>query len=265
MRWRLEIIAKATAMGVRNASANPLPVLGGFLLYLMIMVLYAGIINMVPEEDIAPLYLSHAQMIWYIGATEMIVFSGVGWAWKEIQNAFLSGDAILSLVRPASAALIRCSFWMGESLVRMAIFFPLYLLLMWYLSDAFVFDIWHALGLLLSMPLAVVMMNCASYAIGGLCLWVTQADPVFWVWQKLIFLLGAMLWPLLFYPRVIQEILPWLPFYGILTHSGNWALDMSLRDYVYGFLNQFLWTALFLWFLKFFDLKVIARIQKGDR
>ena len=251
-------------MGARNALADKIMLLGSFVVYLAIVVIYAGVLRMVPLDDIAPYHLTHAKMIWYLGTTEMILFLGSSWAFKEVQNAFLSYDAHLSLLRPVSYAFTRFSFWAGDSFVRALVFVPCYYLLMWWLSGELVMSASATLGMLLSLPLGVVMMNAASYMVGAACLWVSYSDPVFWVWHKLIFLLSAMLWPLLFYPVWLQDIIWFLPFPGILAHGGNWTLDLSPHSYWVGFLNQIIWSVLMMLILRFFDRLVMQRIQMGE-
>lgn len=264
MSRRLNIFLACAHMGLRHALADKFMILGSFLIYAVIMVLYAGVIKMIPPADIVSTNLTHAQMIWYLGTTEMILFTGAAWAYKEVQAAFHSQQAHLLLIRPASYAFVRFSFWTGESVVRVLIYVPLYFVFMWVLSGEIVLTRLGLLGVLISIPLGTVLMNCASYMIGASCLWLRQSDPVFWIWQKCIFLLGAMLWPLVFYPDWLQNIVWFLPFHGMLAQGANWTLDLPMQTYAQGFLNQFVWALIFLWALRCFDRRVLKRIQNRE-
>jgi ABC-2 type transport system permease protein len=264
MKHRLSVFLLCARMGFRHMAGNKLVIFGSFLIYAVIMLMYAGVIKLIPDADLAPFGFSHAQMIWYLGTTEFLLFSSNSWSFKEVQSSFQSGEAYLGMLRPTPLAFVRFSFWTGESFLYALILFPLYFCFMGVLSGVFVMEGWHVLGLWLSMPMASVMMNSSFYIIGASCLWFVQAEPAFWIWQKLIFLLGALLWPLFFYPHWAQEILQFLPFYGILAHGGNWTLDLPAATYAFGFLNQAVWAILFLLFLRWFDRVILRRVQKGE-
>ncbi|HBM91269.1 MAG TPA: hypothetical protein DD400_05295 [Rhodospirillaceae bacterium] len=264
MRRKWELFLASSRMGFKNVLADKILIAGSFLIYAMIVILYGGLIKLIPDADLAVYGFSHAQMIWYIGTTEFILFTSSSWSFKEVQGDFTSGEAHLRILRPASYAFVRFSFWSGESLARVVILFPLYFILIGWFSGEFVLSWIGFLGLLLSMPLAALMMNCGAYIIGASCLWFVQSEPAAWIWQKSIFLLGAMLWPLVFYPVWAQNIVWMLPFHGILAHGGNWALDLPMQTYVFGFINQIIWAVLSLWGLRRFDRLVLRRVQSGE-
>ncbi len=60
------------------------------------------------------------------------------------------------------------------------------------------------LGLLVSAGLASPLLSASFFMLGASCLWVRQAEPVFWIWQKSMFLLGGLLWPLALYPPAVR-------------------------------------------------------------
>jgi ABC-type uncharacterized transport system permease subunit len=264
MNRRLSIFLVCARMGFKGALQDKILILGSFLIYATLLVLYGGVVKMIPDADLAPYGLTHAQMIWYLGTTEFILFTSASWGFKEVQASFQSEEAYLGILRPASYAFVRFSFWSGASLVWTILLFPLYFVFMGWLAGSYVMSLWHVLGVLVSMPLASLMMNCGCYIVGASCLWFVQAEPAFWIWQKAIFLLGAMLWPLMFYPLWAQGVIWALPFHGILTHGGNWTLDMPVQTYVWGFVNQIVWSIIFLFALRAFDRVVLRRVQSGE-
>jgi ABC-2 type transport system permease protein len=47
--------------------------------------------------------------------------------------------------------------------------------------------------------------------------------PVYWVWQKLVFVLGGLFVPLEIYPGWLREIALWTPFAAMLHGPGRMA------------------------------------------
>ena len=249
--------------GFMQAFVDKILFVGLFLVYATIMLLYSGVIKMIPHDVLAPLGLTKTQMIWYLGTTELILFTGSNWCFKDVQNDFLTGQADLAIVRPYPDSLLRVALWMGQSVSRaLVLFFP-YFLLMIALTGAIIPTVWDILGMFLSIPLGMFIMMAASYMIGASCLWFVQAEPASWVWQKSIFLFGAMIWPVIFYPVWLHALVWFTPFPAVLMLAGNWMLPLGPTDYILGFVHQMLWAIAFFKITLWLDLRILRRVQEG--
>ncbi len=263
LRYGLRVIGKAAQLGFRQVFADKIILLGSFLVYLTIMVLYSGIIKQIPLDEIAPYGLSHAHMIWYMGTAEIVLFMSVGWSYKEVQHEIKTEQIYLSLLRPFPSSLLRVSMWGGEASARFIIYFPLYLLLMYELSDSFNLSLPCVIGAIFSISMGVFMLLCGNYFVGASCLWIDQSEIAHFFWQKFVFLFGALLWPIIFYPDWMKPILWVTPFPAILATTGNWALDFTFMERVLMVLHQLCWGLGFFVLLSWYDLKILQRIQKG--
>jgi len=259
----LSLFATCTRMGFKHIVADKITMFGSYLVYAALMLLYAGVIRLIPDADLAPYGYTHNQMIWYIGTAEFIVFCGTEWWFKELQNDVTSEQIHLSLLRPVSSAFLRVSIWFGEAIARTLFLIPFYLLIMTVLADGYMPSLTEFAGVFSSIPLAAMMMACGAYMVGGSCLWFVQAEPAYWIWQKCIFLLGAMMWPMAFYPDWAQAFMWMTPFPGILANGSNWVLDLGGWVHVLGFVHQALWAIAFLFLLRRFDRKVLRYIQES--
>ena len=263
--YKAQMFLDCTRIGIAQAFAEKMIFVGNFVVYATIMIVYGGVIHMIPEADIAPYGLTHDEMLWYLGTTELVIFSGSGWIFKEVQNDLLSGNSDLALVRPYSDSLFRVGIWFGRSLAQGVMLFPAYILFMLFMAGQMTMDVQHMLGLIASIPLAIFIMLCAAYVIGVSCLWFVQAEPASWIWQKAVFLFSALLWPVLLYPQWLQTIIWFTPFPALLMLAGNWTLDLPAWWYGLGFAHQLLWTFLFYKLMELTDRAVLRRIQTGDR
>jgi ABC-2 type transport system permease protein len=73
--------------------------------------------------------------------------------------------------------------------------------------------------LLLFAPFAVTatLVTSALYVgVGLLAFWLTDVSPVYWLFQKALFVLGGMMLPLELYPRWLQRVAEFTPFSALL-------------------------------------------------
>ena len=249
--------------GFKQTMAEKIIFLGSFLVYATIMLLYAGIIKLIPDGDLVKHGFTHAQMIWYLGITEYMLFTCTSWGFKEVQNEFWDGRSDFALLRPFPASLTRVAIWSGESLARALVLIVPSLAVLTALTGTVELSPLGLLGVIASMPMSILMMLCAAYMIGASCLWFVQAEPAFWIWQKSIFLLGPMVWPMAFYPLWLKGVMWASPFPGILRQAGQWAIGHSLAEIAFGFAHQLIWCALLFLIMRRFDSVVLRRVQTG--
>lgn len=166
-----------------------------------------------------------SDMLWYLAATEWIILSIPG-IHRKIEEDVRDGSIAYHLGRPVSYISMRIAEASGQLLVRLAgmglggfliafiaagvgpnidsAHFPIFLLLG--LSAAFV-------GLLFET------------AIGLSALWLQEATPLYWIWQKLLFILGGLMLPITVYPVWMQEFSSMTPFYALLYAPGRLMLS----------------------------------------
>jgi ABC-2 type transport system permease protein len=159
----------------------------------------------------ASLSLSPKVLVWYLSLTELLVLC-YPFLHTEIDEDVRSGNLAYSLLRPASYFWSRYFRGLGSVCARLLILvcggLALPLLFAGGLPE-------HPLGLLLFPPLAL-----ASIAVGlafqlaiGICsFWMQDSSPLYWVWQKLSFILGGLILPFDIYPVWLQRAAGWLPF-----------------------------------------------------
>jgi ABC-2 type transport system permease protein len=65
--------------------------------------------------------------------------------------------------------------------------------------------------------------------IGLSAFWLQTVDPLFWIWEKMLFMLGGLMLPLTIYPQWIQTVAYATPFPVILGERSALALDFNLH------------------------------------
>ncbi|HXT48688.1 MAG TPA: hypothetical protein VN717_08605, partial [Gemmatimonadaceae bacterium] len=90
--------------------------------------------------------------------------------------------------------------------------------------------------------IAIVVMSIWYAALGLLAFWLGDIAPVYWIWQKLTFVLGGLLLPLSFYPDIVIRIARATPFPALLTGPASFVLARP----VFGTLELLAWLVVWL-------------------
>ena len=202
-------------------------IVGRMLFFAVILGVFSSLWRAVAGSGMAATAEPRA-LVWYLAATEWILLSAP-MIHLEIQEAVRRGDVISQLGRPVS--YIGSTF--AEGLGMLAIRAPL-LGLTAYVC-AFGFTGWTpssgALVRVVPFGLAGSALVTALYLlIGLLAFWMSDISPVWWVWQKLMFILGGLMLPLEFYPDVIRKMARFTPFPAALAGPASLVLDFARVD-----------------------------------
>jgi ABC-2 type transport system permease protein len=82
-------------------------------------------------------------------------------------------------------------------------------------------------ALALAMAVGAMLALLFQVVIGFLTAWVGTPAPAYWIWQKVMFVIGGLFLPLTLYPDWIREAGIATPFAAILYHPASLALDAS--------------------------------------
>ena len=147
----------------------------------------------------------------YIAGAEGAVIATKPRMIEEIGDEIGSGEVAVGLLRPVDYAGFRLSVELGEALVRLcgilvvaAVIVPLYASRLPTATTLAVFAP--------SVVLAVACNLSAQHAFGAVAFWLQDAKASWFLYQKLIFLLGGMLLPLQVMPSWLAHVAAALPF-----------------------------------------------------
>jgi len=202
--------------------------------------------------------------LWYLMATEWIVLS-IPYTHIDIEAEIRSGDFAFNLLRPGSYAGyqvangigLSTANWIAIGVVGISVTYAL----TGSLPDLTLarFASVGLLGLLAAWACTLVMVT-----LGLLAVWTNDATPFAWVWQKLQFVLGGLMFPLSIYPGWLKRLAEWTPFPHLL---GNLATPMLGSGEGGGLLMAVLqvglWVAGFSLILSFVFQRAVRRTLAG--
>ena len=223
------------AVGFRSTSAllisgarNQLAYLGAFVVKNVFLVVFLYIFQALwktvygERELIAGITL--VQMVWYLTYTECITI-GRSPLWRTVQDEVRDGTVAYGLTRPVPYPRLTMARFVGEGLIRLLPLLVLgaavALLAVGPLPRFF-------RGFISALPLmagALVLIAQAEMLVGLAAFRLEEVSPVYWIFQKTMFFLGGLFYPLDLYPPVFAEVLKW----GPLASFAYWPAHVAVN------------------------------------
>jgi ABC-2 type transport system permease protein len=162
-------------------------------------------------------------LVWYLASTEWVLLSAP-LVHADIQEAVRRGDVVSLLGRPVSFVGAAFAEGLGQLITRAPV------LAVTAFCCAFAFTGWipplRALAAVAGFGLVASALLTALYVgIGLLAFWLEDVSPVFWIWQKLLFVLGGLMLPIALYPAWMQRLAALTPFPAILAWPASFVLE----------------------------------------
>jgi ABC-2 type transport system permease protein len=195
--------------------------------FAVILGVFASLWRAVAEAGM-PIAADQKALVWYLAITEWIVLSAPP-IHIEIQEAIRRGDIVYQLGRPVSYVGAAFAEGLGLLLVRAP------LLGATAGVCAFVFTGWTpppgVIVYVVPFGLAAAALLTALHLwIGLLAFWLEDVSPVYWVWQKLLFVFGGLMMPIELYPELIRRLAPFTPFPSVLAGPASFVLQRSSAE-----------------------------------
>jgi ABC-2 type transport system permease protein len=210
------------------AVRDQLRYLGAFaarnLFFVIVLFIFASLWRVVFADHGAVAGLTIVQTLWYLTFTETIELCKSR-VHLQVQDEVKDGSIAYRLVRPCSYVLYCTAQAMGESTVK----------IMPILAVGFVTAsvlVGPLPGYLGALPFALVLIagglllnTLWLLAFGLLAFWVEEVAPFYWIYQKLVFVLGGMFFPIDFFPAWLRGVAEHLPF----AYSAYWPAVVAVR------------------------------------
>ena len=226
------------ALGFRQARAEPGELLGRAVFFAMILGVFSAIWRAVAEAGASTPGTQPAEMLWYLAVTEWVVMSAP-MVMIQMEEDIRRGDVAYQIARPASWLGARFAHGLGMLAVRAPVLLVVACTTAWIFAGA----PQRPAGLVVAVAFglaAASVMTLFHVAIGVVAFWLGDVAPAYWVWQKLLFVLGGLLLPLQFYPDAFVVVARLTPFPALLggpaslstgeplMHTGVLALTLAL-------------------------------------
>ena len=154
---------------------------------------------------------SSAALIWYVATSEAATIALPQRLIEEVGTDIKQGVIEIEMLRPASVLFVRIASEVGSMLARLSICVSCGLAFC-LIFVGLPLDGWALMLAGPSLIMALLLGLLAQHAFAGIAFWIRDATAMWFLYQKLIFILGGMLLPLEVLPQTLETVAKWLPF-----------------------------------------------------
>ncbi|MBI3709785.1 MAG: hypothetical protein HY246_19220 [Proteobacteria bacterium] len=175
--------------------------------------------------------------------TESVAIA-VGYPYRAVEGDIQSGQIAAGLMRPLPYALATLAEWSGNTLHRLLVLDAAGIAAGVWLTGMAPVSPAAIPAILISTLLACAIMLLFQLQFGYAAAWVGSAAPLFWIWQKLLFVLGGLILPLTLYPQPLRAVAEATPFAAMLFAPASLVLDAAPARAAATLVSQLIWLAL---------------------
>jgi len=150
-------------------------------------------------------------LTWYVFTAEAATCAINVRLIEEVGDEIGSGAVAVEMLRPLPVVAVRLAAEVGRCTARLAVLLGPGATYAWLVAGPPP----HAAAAVLALPslvLAVTANLCLQHALAGSAFWLRDTRAMWFLYQKLVFLLGGMLLPLEVLPGVLRDVAMALPF-----------------------------------------------------
>jgi ABC-2 type transport system permease protein len=186
-----------------------------------------------------------AQMIWYLAFAETLMFALASHQLKTIAEDVRSGTVAMDLLKPMSYIFSRVAIFSGTFVRVFLIVGAVSVVITYLLVGPIPFSLSSVPFIALSLIGALIINAFITLIFGLLAFWLEEVSAFYWIYQKLIFILGGMIVPLDIYPQWISGFLTKLPTAYIMYLPSKLFVKFSIQQFISTFIGQVLWAVIF--------------------
>jgi ABC-2 type transport system permease protein len=250
--------------GLRVAASEKVILLFGMAYNSLFIVLFASIWRYTPFTAKTDGALNFTNMVWYVTVTELVMFSS-GQFMHQVRNDVLSQQLTGLMGRPLPYWRIKMLQLLGRGLLNSAALSAAIFSVAYVITGEWPFTLISGAALLAVTLMALFIAVPASFAIGILDAWGQYARPIYWIWQKCLFVLGGLMLPLSLYPIWMQKLAAMTPFPAMVNLPATMVFQPEASGFAWVFIRQLFWLAALMILAVFLHSAVRRHIGKaGD-
>jgi ABC-2 type transport system permease protein len=201
------------SLAFRQRLAQPAQLLGIAGFYVLLLCVFAKLYQVLLGGEAAGA-AGPRECVWYIAITELILCATPRFH-LDIEQDVRLGDVAYQLTRPTSYLGFRLVIAAAELAANLLVLSGIGLVVS-YALVGLPADPRVLIAVVPLILLASLLWLLFTAAVGLSAFWVQDTAPVYWIFQKSVFVLGGLWVPLQFYPDWLRSLAMALPFSAML-------------------------------------------------
>ena len=209
-------------------------ILVGFISYIIMIFIFLNLWKYIysdPSEVIKGYTMN--QMIWYVIVTEILWMSlGGRKLCKKICSDVRSGNISYNITKPYNYVEYSLFSHLGITTLKFVLITILGIILgLLFLQTFPNHTFLSILGVLVSCFFATIINILLIVSIGLISFFIEDANPFYWLYSKLILVIGTI-FPVEFFPQILQPIIKYSPIYVVSYGPAKLFVDFSTEKFI---------------------------------
>lgn len=182
------------------------------------------------------------QMIWYVIITELLwsILEGRKLC-KKIINDVRTGNIAYNVNKPYNYIGYCLSSHLGAVIVKALMYIILGMLIGYMFLGSFPkLSLLSIIAVLITGILATIISTLLVTSIGLFSFIIEDSNPFYWLYSKLILIVGT-LFPIEYFPKVIQPLLNYSPIYTISYGPAKLFVDFNINNFISVLITQIIY------------------------
>ena len=209
-------------------------IVSGFISFFIIMFIFLNLWEYIysdPNEVIKGYTMN--QMIWYVTITELLwcILEGRKLC-RKISDDVRGGNIAYNINKPYNYIGYSLANHLGGVVSKMIVYTILAITLGYiFLGNFPNLNIISILAVILTGILATIISSLLIIFIGLLSFIIEDANPFYWLYSKVILVIGTM-FPIEYFPEWIQPLLTYSPIYAVCYGPAKLFVDFSYNNFI---------------------------------
>jgi len=201
-------------------------------------------------------------IIWYLAFNEWLILS-IPSIHAEIETDITKKYFYHRFLTPISYLGLKFSEGMGQFVVNL-FFLGIISILFSYLSlHTFAFNCFWMWAFFICLTILSGAIGLIFQIIIGLLgFWIDEVIPFYWIWEKMLFVFGGLLFPLFIYPNWLQIVSYCTPFSSILAMRSSLVFNPSFNCFLFSFFSSIAWIIFGVLLMNFIFCKAQKHVLK---
>lgn len=219
----------------------------GLIIYGMFIFIFLQLWNYIYDKNNIIAGYTLNQMIWYVAITEIV------WAVirarsikNEFSNEIKSGKIAYSLNKPFNYIYYLLFKNTGETIINLVIYSTVGIFLSYIIIGGLPTFTFISLPFIIITVFFAYLINVFIYIFISLfAFWFEDVTPFFWIYEKLILVIGV-LFPIEIFPASIQPLIKFSPIYTTTYAPAKMVVDFSYKTFFNIFSFQLVYLIVFI-------------------
>ena len=213
-------------------------------IFTTLIFIFYGIFKAMPVHELGNAAITSNHLLWYFAFTEIIVTSVQGNE-RELGRTVSEGQLTTLMQRPGSMMGLLLARVAGIVSMNMVVLFAYGITLMFFVTGELPPVQTNYIPLLVvSILLGASIFMLMGYAIGAFEILGPYSRPINWIINKLIFTFGGLFFPVIFFPKWLQQLVALTPCPSVIFAPGSFMLETEFSYQLWAVGQQIIWLGI---------------------